>query len=209
MASVMKGVTEMFQISPISKALEKGLYKLKVSKHDATEVERNLQGELLKYWKETIDVASFNKIKTEDLSNFLEHLENSYEGITKEVRKKMDGILYCGECEDGIMDNAFVSGSASTAHYCLFAFCRSSDGKFIDCVFAIYKAKFELAPEQIESIKDHSLLFGLVKWRTYSTEEKERNFGIESKKKFENYFRMKVQEELKRKNFIERVTYNG
>lgn len=205
----MKGVTEMFKDSAISKALEKGLYNLKVSKRDATEVERNLQGELLKYWEETIDVASFNKIKVENLSNFLDYLENSHEGITKEVRKKMDGIIYCEENKDNIVDNAFVSGAESTANYCLFAFCRSSDGKFIDCVFAIYKAKFELAPEQIESIKDHSLLFGLIEWRSYSTEEEKRHFGFESKKKFANYFRMKVQEEFKRRNVIETVTYEG
>lgn len=209
MACLIKGITEALKDLGISKALEKGLFSRKISKRDATEVERKLQGEQIKNWKETFDKVSFNKVKEENLLNLLDHLEKSYEGITKEVRKKMDGILFCDKFEDGFVDNTFVSGSASTALYCLFAFCRSSDGKLIDCIYVIYKAEFELAPEEIESSKDHSLLFGLFKWESYSTEEKIRKFGIETNKKFENYFRMKVQEELKKKNVIERVTYEG
>lgn len=70
-----------------------------------------------------------------------------YVGIIKEVRKKMDGIIYCEENKDNIVDNVFVFGVELIVNYCFFVFCWFLDGKFIDCVFVIYKVKFEFVFE--------------------------------------------------------------
>lgn len=190
-----------------AEALKKGLYTLKVSKRDATEVERKLQGELLKTWKEKYELARFTKIKKEELKAFLDHLEEAYEGVTKTVRKKMEGILFSHTWNDDIVENTFVAGGTSKAQYGLAAFGRSSDGMFIDCMYIVYKAEFELAPKEIETFNERTMFFGLFNWAKYSTEEKKQYFGIETNKKFENYFRVKVLENLKERKAIDSVSY--
>lgn len=209
MAAVIAAVGAVGKEWGAADALKKGLYSLKVSKRDATEVERKLQGELLKTWKEKFQVARFTKIKKEDLKDFLNYLENAYEGVTTKVRRKMEGIVFSETLKDEIVENTFVAGGTSKAQYSLAAFGRSSDGMFLDCIYIVYEAEFELAPEEIETLKEHSMLCGLFNWVKYSTEEKKRNFGIETNKRFENYFRLKVLEELKHRNEIDSVTYEG
>lgn len=132
-----------------------------------------------------------------------------YIGVTTKVRRKMEGIVFSETLKDEIVENTFVAGGTSKAQYSLAAFGRSSDGMFLDCIYIVYEAEFELAPEEIETLKEHSMLCGLFNWVKYSTEEKKRNFGIETNKRFENYFRLKVLEELKHRNEIDSVTYEG
>lgn len=130
-----------------------------------------------------------------------------YIGVTKTVRKKMEGILFGHTWNDDIVENTFVAGGTSKAQYGLAAFGRSSDGMFIDCMYIVYKAEFELAPKEIETFNERTMIFGLFNWAKYSTEEKKQYFGIETNKKFENYFRVKVLENLKERKAIDSVSY--
>ena len=55
----------------------------KVSKHDATEVERPLtvNGKLFEKWSQGCEVTRATKIPIEKMKAYLDHLEDEYEGI--------------------------------------------------------------------------------------------------------------------------------
>lgn len=133
-----------------------------------------------------------------------------YIGVDQTVRTKLEGILFTTDgWKDEISENTFVAGGTSTIRYSLATFGQSSDGMYLDFIYIVYNVDFELAPEEIETLKQHTLLCGLFNWATCSTEEKKRNFGITTNKRFENYFRVKVLEELKCRNEIDSINYEG
>lgn len=51
-----------------------------VSKHDATELQRKLEGELFDKWEEGCEVMEAKGIALEDIQKFLDHMKESYEG---------------------------------------------------------------------------------------------------------------------------------
>lgn len=55
---------------------------VQVSKHDALDLERKLRGELFNKWEEKIEVMKSTKISVEKIDDFLDYMENSYEGKT-------------------------------------------------------------------------------------------------------------------------------
>lgn len=53
---------------------------LQVSKRDATEFERKLEGEFLNKWHESCEVMKTTMVPIENINGFLDHMKKSYEG---------------------------------------------------------------------------------------------------------------------------------
>lgn len=51
-----------------------------VSKNDATELTRQLEGELYDQWHERCEVMKASKISMKNIDGFLNHLKGAYEG---------------------------------------------------------------------------------------------------------------------------------
>ena len=105
-------------------------------------------------------------IAIESIQGFLDHLQDAYEGIDEQMRKKMNGIEWAGEWAYKVMEFKYNASSDSSARYGMIAFGKSKDGKFVDCMYCLYKLDFKVAPERIITTKQHSVLWGLVKWES-------------------------------------------
>lgn len=55
---------------------------VQVSKHDARDLERKLRKELFNKWEEKVEVLKRTKIPVEKITEYLDYMENSYEGKT-------------------------------------------------------------------------------------------------------------------------------
>lgn len=55
---------------------------VQVSKHDARDLERKLRKELFNKWEEKVEVMKRTKISVEKITEYLNYMENSYEGKT-------------------------------------------------------------------------------------------------------------------------------
>lgn len=55
---------------------------VQVSKHDARDLERKLRKELFSKWEEKVEVMKSTKIPVEKITEYLNYMENSYEGKT-------------------------------------------------------------------------------------------------------------------------------
>lgn len=53
---------------------------LQVSKRDAIEFERKLEGEFLNKWHESCEVMKTTMVPIENINGFLDHMNESYEG---------------------------------------------------------------------------------------------------------------------------------
>ncbi|XP_061197040.1 uncharacterized protein LOC133205282 [Saccostrea echinata] len=189
-------------------AVKKGLHSVKVAKYDATKLERELEGELFEKWHEGCEVMKTTKIPENKIVPFLDHLQNSYEGITPDIRKKMEGILFSDEAwEYKLIEWKFNQGADSSARYGMMAFGRSPDLKYIDCMYVLYKMDFKIAPEVIVTEKKHSVLWGLFSWTTEKRESKERSLGSKSVKALQNFFRLKALEGFYKEGLIESINY--
>ena len=52
-----------------------------MSKYDALEVQRKLEGELFDKWEEKTEVMKATTIPIEDISGYLDHMRDAYEGL--------------------------------------------------------------------------------------------------------------------------------
>ncbi|KAH3789864.1 uncharacterized protein LOC127841507 [Dreissena polymorpha] len=189
-------------------AVKRGLHNVKVSRFDATEVERQLQGELFDKWHESCEVVKATKIQFSRIEGYLDHLMDAYEGITPETRKKMDGVLWAeGEWEYRLMEWKFNKGDNSEARYGMIAFGRSPDKQFVDCMYVMYKMDFKVAPQVIVERKDHSMLWGLITWQTLSQHTVERSLGTKDIERLKNFFRSKAMEGFYKEGVIEKINY--
>lgn len=57
------------------------IYFTQVSKYDATELERKLQGELFDKWHEKYETANFSGIEFDKIDQFIDRMQGAYEGI--------------------------------------------------------------------------------------------------------------------------------
>ena len=89
----------------------------------------------------------------------------------------------------------------------MVAFGKSPDNKMVDCMYAMYKLDFKIAPEIIEHKSSHSAIFGLVKWETTSVEVRERTLGIKSIKVLQNFFRVKALQGFYKEGLIDTIKY--
>ena len=144
-------------------------------------------------------------IAIESIQGFLDHLQDAYEGIDEEMRKKMNGIEWAKEWAYKVMEFKYNASSDSSARYGMIAFGKSKDGKFVDCMYCLYKLDFKVAPERIITKKEHSVLWGLVKWETVEERVQERVLGVKSLKRIKNFFRFKALEGFYKEGLIDQI----
>ena len=128
-------------------------------------------------------------------------------GIPKEMRKKLNGIKWTGKWSHKIYEFKYNKGDTSGARYGMVAFGKSADRKFIDCMYVLYKMDFKIAPQEIVKKKNHSVLFGLVKWQTTEREYVERTLGVKSIKQLQNFFRVKALQRFYNEGLIDSINY--
>ena len=87
----------------------------------------------------------------------------------------------------------------------MIAFGKSKDGKFVDCMYCLYKLDFKVAPERIVTTKEKSILWGLKKWQTVEEEERERALGVVSLKRIKNFFRFKALQGFYNEGLIDEI----
>ena len=144
-------------------------------------------------------------IAIENIQKYLDHLQEAYEGIDEGMRKKMNGISWAEEWAYKIMEFKYNSPSDSGARYGMIAFGKSKDGKFVDCMYCLYKVDFKVAPERIVTKKQHSVLFGLFKWETAQEKVQQRVLGVKSLKRIKNFFRYKALEGFYHEGLIDQI----
>lgn len=208
--TVVEQIDDTEDESAANKALEKvkkGLHSVKVSKHDATKTQRKLEGELFDKWEEGCEVMEAKGIAIDDIKEFLDHMRDAYEGIDDSLRKKMDGIKWSAEWSFKVMEFKYNKNDDSGARYGMVAFGKSADKKSVDCMYVLYKMNFKVAPQEIVTVKDHSLLWGLVKWQTSETKLVERTLGVKSIKLLQNFFRVKALQGFYQEGLIDTINY--
>ena len=144
-------------------------------------------------------------IPIENIHGFLDHLQEAYEGIDEEMRKKMNGIQWGKEWSYKIVEFKYNAANDSGARYGMIAFGKSKDGKFVDCMYCLYKLDFKVAPEKIITKKDHSVLWGLVKWQTVKEGVKEKELGVKLLKRIKNFFRYKALKGFYHEGLIDQI----
>ena len=144
-------------------------------------------------------------IAIENIQGFLNHLQEAYEGINKEMRKKMNGIEWASEWAFKVMEFKYDSSSDSSARYGMIAFGKSKDGKFVDCMYCLYKLDFKVAPERIITTKHYSSIFGLINWQKVEEQEQERVLGVKPLKRIQNFFRFKALEGFYKEGLIDEI----
>lgn len=204
-----KSVTPVYKsVNNAVEQVKKGLHSVKVSRYDATELERKLEGELFDNWTESCEVMKAVKIPIEKLCSYLDHMQKAYEGIDDQTRQKMDGILFTDESWDyKLVEWKFSKGKNSGARYGMMAFGRSPDLKYVDSMYVLYKMDFKIAPKKIVTKKEHSWLFSLFSWTSSKTEMVEQSLGSKSIKNLQNFFRLKALEGFYKEGLIETINY--
>ena len=144
-------------------------------------------------------------IAIESIQGFLDHLEDAFEGIDKQMRKKLNGIEWAEEWSHKIAEIKNNTSTDSGARYGMIALGKSKDGKFVDCMYCLYKLDFKVAPERIITTKQHSVLWGLVKWKSVEERVQERVLGVKSLKRIKNFFRFKALEGFYKEGLIDRI----
>ncbi|XP_052691806.1 uncharacterized protein LOC128169766 [Crassostrea angulata] len=206
MTKQVKAAEKVDAILSAADRVKNAFYSVKVSKKEANELERQLEGELFEKWNESFESMQCTKVPLTDLKPFLDRLENSYEGIDKKVRKKMELIMFSGSWQDKIMEWKFNKGETG-ARYGMMAFGKSADGKEIDCMYILYKMDFKVAPKVTVTTKHTSILFSLFEWSIPEEKTEPRFLGHQSRKRFQNYFRLKALEGFCSEGVIDRVSY--
>ncbi|XP_044171657.1 uncharacterized protein LOC122955995 isoform X2 [Acropora millepora] len=185
--------------------VKQGLNTVKVSQYDANQVQREIDGALFDKWEEKCEVMESKGIPIENIHGFLDHLKEDFKGIDKEMRKKMDGIQWASEWSHNVMEFKYNAASDSHGQYVMIAFGKSKDGKFVDCMYCLYKLDFKVAPEKTITKKDHSVLWDLVKWQTVKEGVKEKELGVKLLKRIKNFFRYKALEGFYRQGLIDQI----
>ena len=144
-------------------------------------------------------------IAIESIQGFLDHLEDAFEGIDKQMRKKLNGIEWAEEWSHKIAEIKNNTSTDSGARYGMIALGKSKDGKFVDCMYCLYKLDFKVAPERIITKKEHSVLWGLVKWKSAEERVQKRVLGVKSLKRIKNFCRFKALEGFYKEGLIDRI----
>lgn len=209
MASIINAATEFVKVVSASEMVKKGLYSVKVSKIDADEVQRKLEGELFDMWNEKVESMQCTRVSIEQIPAFLSHLKETYDGIGEKEKRKMEGVLFSkGGWEHRLIEWKINSGTANSgASYGMIAFGRSADGKEVDCMYILYKMNFKIKPRKIVTQKEHALLFGLIQWTTDRKEKEEDAFRLNSIKMIKNFFRLKALQGFYNEGMIDKINY--
>lgn len=126
----------------------------------------------------------------------------------------MNNILFSeGETYDKIIETKFNTDNGMGARYGMIAIGQSSDQKYYDFMYALFKMDFEVAPRQVVAIhlKSTSHVGALFAWTTTtltaSVKEEKRKFTGEEIKTFKNFFRLKAMESLCEEGVCDKVNY--
>lgn len=187
--------------------IKDGLHSVKVSKYDATAVQRQLEGELFGKWGESFKTMEAKGIRIKELPKFLDHMAGTYEGIDASMRKKMNGILYTTEWAHKIFEFKINHTEKSGAYYGMVAFGKSADGQRVDCVYVLYKMEFEIAPEEQYITEDHSYFWGLMHWQTTDLKIVERRLGLKTLNKLRNFLHYKALNTFYKEGYIDSINY--
>ena len=142
-------------------------------------------------------------IAIEDIKSFLDYLQGTYEGIDEKTRKKMEGILLSVEWAHKVVEFKYnCKSSGYGARYGMIAFGKSRDGKFVDCMYCIYKLDFKVAPRIITT---QPSLWGLLTGQTVEEQEKKRSLDFKSLKRIQNFFRFKALEGFYKEGLIDKI----
>ena len=131
----------------------------------------------------------------------------SISGIDKELREKLNGIKWNDHWSHKIYEFKYKKGAASGARYGMLAFAKSTNRKFIDLSYVLYKMDFKIAPQEIVTKNSHSALWGLVTWQTTEREYVERTLGIKFIKQIKNFFMVKALQRFYNEGLIDRINY--
>ncbi|XP_062604602.1 uncharacterized protein LOC134266367 [Saccostrea cucullata] len=194
----------------VASKIKNGLYNVKVNHLDASIVEQQLNQ--FTKWEEGSEVTRARRIPMAKLQDFLDHLLKTYgdSGITAADRNKWNGVHFAEEWTSKIIEWKFNADTADStgvqgARFGIVGFAKSADGEYVDCMLAIYKLDFRLAPQIV--MKDNSILWGLYVWSTYQKFEIDRSISREEIAKFQNFFRYKALNEFKKEGVIDRISY--
>ncbi|XP_078321176.1 uncharacterized protein LOC111128072 isoform X3 [Crassostrea virginica] len=194
----------------IVQRLKNSLLKVKVSLKDARSVEQQL--DRFSQWDEDSECIQLRGISIDKFSDCLADLQQCYKGISPEDIKKMKLIAYGKDLMARVLEwkfNTDNDGPSATqaSRYGIMALAKSSDGKFIDCMLAVYSLQFKLAGTTCKVETEHSALWGLIKWITTENREDPRYIEREEIKKFQNFFRHKALKAFESEGLIDSISY--
>lgn len=196
--------------SQILEQLKRGLHTVKVSKFDATEVQRKLEGELFEKWHEKCETIKVLDIPDEKLDDFLDHMK-FVNGMDDDTIRRAKAIKFSRRgLEIKIVEWKFNKDEKvdkSGARYGMMALCRSADQKAVDCMYVIYSMDFKIAPKEIVTEKTHKYFWGLFSYTTQDVKKVERSLGVKSIKSLQNFFRMKALQGFYSEGLIDSINY--
>lgn len=96
--------------------------------------------------------------------------------------------------DQDIVEWNFNNDNNSGVRYGMVAFGRSPDQKYVDCMYALYKIDFTIAPKG-----KHPTVRGLLSYTTTTVKKKNHT----------NFFRLKALEEFNREGLFEEINYVG
>ncbi|WAR16213.1 hypothetical protein MAR_030807 [Mya arenaria] len=205
-----KSPPDVDSANSIKHTISQYLQKVKVSRADADELERQLQGELMDTWSESCELVKGTRIRVDNLGAYLHHLVDAYEGIDIATRRKMEGILFSREAwKHELIEWKINTGNESGSRYGMIAFCKSPDGLFLDCMCVLYKMNFKVSPQRLIKTRDKSALFGLITWTTTEEQVQERTLGAYSIKRLKNFFRLKALKGFYHEGIIDSIDYGA
>lgn len=177
---------------------------MQVSKAAAEAFEKTLREELFESWAESFEAMQVCKIQKDSISDFIQYLQEVYEGINDDAKKRLRGALFSrGTTVNNFVDFKACKKDSSSFGYGMIAFGYSPDGQEVDCKIILYKMNFKKAVKL--EIKEHSKLFGFMKWTT--TEETSYDLEGDQIKAFQNYFRLKALQGFYNEGFIDSINY--
>lgn len=116
----------------------------------------------------------------------------------------MDGIRFA---DNQIVEWKYNAEESSGARYGMLAFGKSSDEKYIDCMYLLYKIDFNLAPTE-RVTTDYSFMYNvLMAWTTTTVHKESRKLGIDNIKQLQNFFRLKALNGFYNEGVIDRINY--
>ncbi len=127
---------------------------------------------------------------------------------------KMEGIRWAENWSYKIMefkynqkDESGANKDGSGARYGMVAFGKDNSGKFVDCMYVLYKMDFTIAPEVIITEKKKSYIFGLFTSTSQECETKERTLGVNSIKVLQNFFRAKALQGFHKEGLVNEINW--
>ena len=128
-------------------------------------------------------------------------------GVDSDLIEKCKLIQWSGQWSYKILEFKYNKSDTSGARYGMLAFGKSPDKKSIDCMYVLYKMNFKIAPQVIVTTKEHSVLWGLIKWQTTESKTVERTLGTKSLKHIQNFFRVKALQRFYSEGLIDKINY--